>query len=190
MKANKYSVALSLSALAATSAAWAGGVDEHGFYAGLGVGSSKPKISAVAPDTLSKDSDTAYDALLGYKLSKHFAVEGQYTDMGKVTNSSGGTAKGHATSLSAVGMLPVGDKFDLYGKLGYATSKTKTSGFNANGANRSDPTYGAGVQYDFNPMMGVRLGWDHYGLATADTVTGSKNDANGNVTSLNAVFNF
>lgn len=190
MNANKYSVALSLTALAASSAVWAGGVDDHGFYAGLGVGVGKPKISAVAPNTLSDDSNTVYDGLVGYKLNKNFAVEGQYTGVGKVTDSSGGTAKGDAASLSAVGKLPVGDKFDLYGKLGYANTKTKTSGFNANGTSRSDPTYGAGVQYNFNPMMGVRLGWDHYGLATADSVTGAKNDANGNVTSLNAVFNF
>jgi OOP family OmpA-OmpF porin len=190
MNINKYSVALSLSALLACSPVWAGGASDHGIYAGFGVGKGKPDISAVAPDTLSKNSSTVADGLLGYKFNKNLAVEGQYSGGGKVTSATGGTAKADAASLSAVGMLPVGEKFDLYGKLGYANTKTKTSNFGANGASRSAPTYGLGAQYNISPMVGLRLGWDHYGVATADAITGAKNNANDNVTSLNAVFNF
>jgi OOP family OmpA-OmpF porin len=190
MSINKYSVALSLSALMAYSPVWAGGVSDQGFYAGLGVGSGKPDISAVAPDTLSSDSSTVFDGLVGYKFNKNLAVEGQYGGLGKVKTATGGTAKGDVASLAAVGMLPVGEKFDLYGKLGYANTKTKTSGFGANGASRSAPTYGIGAQYNISPMLGVRLGVDHYGLATADAITDAKVNAKDNVTSLNAVFNF
>lgn len=190
MNVNKYSIALSLPVLALSSSVWAGGVADQGFYAGLGVGSGKPKISAVAPNTLSSDSSTVFDGLVGYKFNKNLAVEGQYGGLGKVKTTAGGNAKADAASLSVVGMEPVGDRFGLYGKLGYADAKTKTSDFGANGASRSAPTYGLGAQYNINPLVGVRLGWDHYGVATKDALTGAKDDSHDNVASLNAVFNF
>lgn len=190
MYINKYSVALSLSALMASSSVWAGGMGDQGFYAGFGVGTGKPDISAVAPNTLSSNSSTVFDGLVGYKFNKNLAVEGQYGGLGKVKTTAGGSAKGDAASLAVVGMMPVGDKFDLYGKLGYADAKTKISAFGAEGVSRSAPTYGVGAQYNINPMLGLRLGWDRYGVATANALTGVKDNTNDNVTSLNAVFNF
>jgi OOP family OmpA-OmpF porin len=185
MKISKYSVAFSLVALIAAPQVWAGGDTDHGFYAGVGVGNGKPHIAAVAPNTLNKTSDTVYDVLLGYKFNRNFAVEGQYGGVGKVTTTAGGSAKADATSLAAVGILPVNDRFSFYGKAGYAHTKTSMSNFGVNGASRNAPTYGVGMQYRINPMWGVRLGWDRYGLKT-----GAGTKSNADVVSLNAIINF
>ncbi|QLQ32694.1 MAG: porin family protein [Candidatus Thiothrix singaporensis] len=176
MNVNKYSIALSLPVLALSSSVWAGGVADQGVYAGLGVGSGKPKISAVAPNTLSSDSSTVFDGLVGYKFNKNLAIEGQYGGLGKVKTAAGGNAKADAASLSVVGMEPVGDKFGLYGKLGYADAKTKTSDFGANTKTIS--------------TRWLACGWGGYGVATKDALTGAKDNAHDNVASLNAVFNF
>ena len=190
MKISKYSTVLSLFTLMVAPQVWAGGSPDQGFYAGVGVGKGKPRISAVAPNTLNKTSSTVYHVLGGYKFNRHFAVEGQYGGVGKVTTTTGGSAKANATSLTAVGILPVNDRFSFYGKAGYAHTRTSTSGFGANGASRNAPTYGVGMQYNISPMWGVRLGWDRYGLRTTNAVTGATSNVNGNVTSLSAVINF
>lgn len=183
-----FPIALSLASLLVTVSAFAGGASENGIYAGLNVGDGKPDIKAIAPNTISKKSNTVVGGILGYKVNKNFAVEGEYTGIGKVKASNGGTAKGDAASLSAVGILPVGDKFQLFGKAGYANTKTKLTNFGATKASRSAPTYGLGAQYNINPMLGIRVGWDRYGAAINDA--GSKVNSNANVTSIGAVFNF
>lgn len=169
--------------------AFAGGGSDRGMYAGLTVGNGKPGIAAVAPNTLTDKSSTAWGGLLGYKFNKNVAVEGEYTTLGRVKDNTGGSAKGDAFGVSAVGMLPMNDKFGVYGKLGYAHTKTSTSGFTATGASRTAPTYGIGMQYNVNPMFGLRLGVDRFGVATT-SVGGAKVKANADVVSLGAVFNF
>ncbi len=185
MKISKYSAVFSLVSLMAAPQVWAGGADDQGFYAGVGVGKGKPNIAAVGANTLNKTSDTVYDVMLGYKFNRHFAVEGQYGGVGKVTTTAGGSAKADATSLTAVGILPVNDRFSFYGKAGYAHTKTSMSNFGVNGASRNAPTYGVGMQYNINPMWGVRLGWDRYGLKT-----GAGTKSNASVVALSAVVNF
>jgi len=178
------------SALLVSPLAFAGGNVDRGVYAGITIGQGKPGISALAPNTLSKSSSTVAGGLLGYKFNKNLAVEGEYTGVGKVTDSAGQTAKGDALGVSAVGLLPLNDKFGLYGKLGYARTKTTTSaGFGANGVSRSAATYGLGAQYNVSPMFGVRLGWDRFGVATANAA-GAKTNANAGVATVGAVFNF
>ena len=169
--------------------AFAGGASDRGTYAGLTVGQGKPGIAAVAPATLTDKSSTAWGGLLGHKFNKNFAVEGEYTTLGKVKDNAGGSAKGDAYGVNAVGILPMNDKFSVYGKLGYAHTKTSTSNFNASGTGRNAPTYGIGMQYNVNPMFGVRLGVDRFGVATKNAL-GVKTKANADVVSLGAVFNF
>ncbi len=190
MKSNKFGLAASIMLLAVSSSVWANSENAQGWYAGFGVGNGSPDINAVAPKSITSDSSTVYDGVIGYQFNKNFAMESQYTGIGKVKDNNGGSAKGDAASLAAVGILPVGKRFDLYGKLGYANTKTKLSNFGAGDASRSDATYGLGVQYNINPMISTRLGWDHYGIATKNAATGDKEDADSNVTTLNVIYNF
>lgn len=183
-----FSIALSLTGLLLATSAFAGGTKDNGIYAGINVGEGKPKIKAIAPNTITDKSNTVAGGILGYKINKNLAFEGTYTGIGKVKASNGGTAKGDAAVLSAVGILPFNDKFQVYGKAGYANTKTKLSNFGATKASHSAPTYGVGIQYNINPMVGIRLGWDRYKAAIKEA--DSKVKSNADVATIGAVFNF
>lgn len=78
------------------------------------------------------DSDTSISLTLGYKINPNFAIEGGYIDLGELTvnaisNGAGllyapgpVTVKIEADGFifDAKGILPLNEKFSLYGKLG------------------------------------------------------------------------
>lgn len=150
---------------------------DSGAYAGIKVGSNRVGFNA-----LSKSSDTAYGALLGYKYNRNFAVEGEYTDLGRFTTAAGINGKTDVWGLSAVGILPLEDRFAVYGKLGIARSDTSTSA--ATGANRTAATYGLGGQFDATHMVGFRLSWERYGVGMVGQ------NAEDDLYSLAALFKF
>lgn len=160
---------------------------DTGVYVGFNLGSGKPGISSSAG--LSKNSKAMYGGLLGYQYSKNLAAEVQYTGIGQVTDVNGQTAKGDALSVAAVGIMPMNDSFSVFGKLGFASTKTTTSAtFASVGTTRSALTYGLGAQYNVNQNLGVRAGWDRYGAAT--TLAGAKVNANADVMTVGVVYKF
>jgi len=162
---------------------------DSGVYAGITMGNGKPNVTPSVA-ALSKSSEFIYGGLVGYKYNKNLAAEVQFTGVGKATDVAGNTVKGDAFSVSAVGFLPLSDSFDLYGKLGFASTKTTSSAAATSlGATRSGVTYGLGAQYNVNQNLGVRFGWDRYGIATANAV-GVKSNANANVMTVAAVYKF
>jgi OmpA-OmpF porin, OOP family len=168
-----------------SNAAFAG---DNGFYVGANLGIGKPEIDTT--NGTDKTSSAVGGALLGYKFNKYLALEGQYTGIGKVTDKVNGSAKGDAASLTAIGILPLNDEFNLYGKLGVAHTKTTVSSNLApmNDATRNAITYGLGSEYNFNKNVGMRLEWNHYNAAI-DTVN-NKDNVNANVVSVGVVYNF
>ena len=159
---------------------------DDGFYAGINLGDGKPDINT--PNGTSKDSSLVVGGVVGYKFNKYLAIESQYTGIGKVTDKQNGSAKGDAISLSGLGILPVTDNFDLYGKLGVAVTKTSVSGIaSMSDATRTAVTYGVGAQYNVNQNIGVRLGWDRYNAGIGGT--GNKN-VDADVISVGALYNF
>lgn len=174
--------------LSAVVAAPAFAADE-GFYAGVTLGNGKPNVTPVTGNALSKSSEFIYGGLVGYQYNKNLAVEAQFTGAGKATDVAGNTTKADAFSLTAVGLLPLNDSFELLGKLGVASAKTTSSGLATNvGTNRTGLTYGIGAQYNVTPNLGLRLVWDRYGVAT--TNAGIKTNANANVMTVGAVYKF
>lgn len=161
---------------------------DSGFYAGVTLGSGKPNVTPSAL-AISKSSNFIYGGLAGYQYNKNLAVEAQFTGVGKATDIAGNTVKADALSLTAVGLLPLNDSFELLGKLGVASTKTTTSGLGINlGTSRTGLTYGLGAQYNVTPNLGLRLVWDRYAVAT--TNAGIKTNANANVMTLGAVYQF
>jgi OmpA-OmpF porin, OOP family len=185
-----FSAALLLAAIATSAPAFAA---DTGFYAGLDAGIAR----AGNPDpaaTSTSNSKAVAGILGGYQFSKNWGIEGKYTGAGEVdtVNAAGGVAnvKADALSLSGVGTLPLSDSFSLYGKLGYASTKTSVSSSSgAGGATRSAPTYGLGILYNVNAQIGVRLGWDRYGAAEINGA-GAKQDYNSNVYAVGVVYKF
>jgi len=73
-------------------------------------------------------------------------------------------------------------QFSVYGKLGFYRGEAK--GFGDKETN-TDFTYGVGVQYNFNPKLGVRGEWQQYKGVGGDDV-----DADVNVLSVGVVWKF
>ena len=158
---------------------------DEGVYAGVSLGSGRTNVPAAA-GAATKSSDTVYGVLAGYQFDKNCAAEVEYTGAGKYTTAST-SGKADAFGVTAVGTLPLGNAFSLYGKLGVAQVTGKASGA-VTDANRTSATYGLGVKYDINQSVGIRAGWDRFGAAVNSA--GAKQNYNSNVYSVAAVFKF
>ena len=156
----KISIAVLLSTAVISSAAFA---SDQGFYIGANVGQAK--LSTTAQINPATTSTTDYSVLGGYQINKNFAVEAQYISLGNFSDKGiSHTANGYAAT--AVGILPFNDQWSAYAKLGYANTTLGNSGNNQTGnTSRNAVTYGAGAQYNVNQQLGVRLGYDNYGVA-------------------------
>jgi len=172
---------------------------DSGWLVGGSVGQSKIKVdcSGLSCD----DTDTAFRIFGGYNFNKHFGVELGYADLGKVTFTGVipplGTVNGDITAkafdLMAVGTLPIGDKFGVYGKLGmyradsdfHATSSV--AGTASASDTNTDITYAIGAQYNFNKNLGIRAEWQQYKKVGGDNTGG---DGDVDVMSIGVVWHF
>ena len=116
-------------------------------------------------------------ALIGYQISKTYAVEMQYTKTDTHIVQSGVTADNSITStgLSALAMLPMqlvgGSPYFLFVKAGYVRqTKVETYAFPASVTFSSSVTnqenrviLGTGAQYDFYQNLSGRVGLDLVG---------------------------
>lgn len=184
-------IGLVAAALPISAPAFAGG--GSGWYAGIGAGVSDFHADAAEIDqalaaqgitasTAVDDRDTGYKAFVGYQFNPNFALEGGYVDFGKAKANGtftapapGGTysgeVKANGWNLDAVGILPVGGNFSLFGKLGFIRSKVDASasaasggalGFASASSTETNPTFGVGAKYDFTPNVSGRLEWERF----------------------------
>lgn len=135
-----------------------------------------------------KETDTAYKLQLGYQFNQYFAVEGGYVNMGEgkySANFNGGVGKAtwkvDGWNIDAVGILPVSDKFALFGKLGTFAAHTKVDasatgpGGSASGsdsANNWSTHYGIGASYAFTKSVGLRVEYERFDKVGKDNSTG------------------
>ncbi|MDP8566791.1 porin family protein [Methylophilus aquaticus] len=161
----------------------------EGFYGGLNLGLGMPDLRT--PSGVDKDKQAVVGALAGYKFNDYFGIEGQYTGIGKVTDNVSGSVKADALSLTAVGFVPLNDGFNLYGKLGVASTKSKVSGDLPvySDATHTGATYGLGAEYHFDKNIAMRVGWDRY-KAAVDVTGGGSKTFDSNVTSVGFTYSF
>lgn len=124
---------------------------DTGFYVGIKAGTAKKKVTTVS------ESSSAWGLFGGYKINQNFAVEAGYTDLGDVS----GLLEFTALDVSAVGIFPISEPFSLYGKLGMASTKEELSLLSLS-ETRTALTFGVGGQFDLNPNIGIRLGFDRH----------------------------
>jgi len=158
--------------LAVPSIGMAQGVDDKGFYIGATVGQSKVKDFCSGIGVSCEDTDTALRILGGYQFNKHFALELGYSQLGEASISSGALfAKVEATAweLVAVGMLPVADRFSIYGKIGmyradsdFSTNIVVPGIPQAFSESNNDLTFGFGLQFDISRSFGVCAEYQRY----------------------------
>ena len=212
MKLKRRSKALGL-AMAVMASPLAVAADSGG-YIGGNVGESRAHFEegsiatrVMAPGRVvtsigSDDRDIGYKLYGGYRLSRHFSLEGGYFDLGKfdftATTIPLGTLNGHmrvkGVNLDLVGMLPLTEKFSAFGRIGMNYAKTKDSFTGTGGAvvvnsNPSDRDlnhkFGLGIQYKFTESFAMRAEAERYRVSDA---VGGK--ANVDLFSVGVVFLF
>jgi len=152
----------------------------------LGAGLTTTAIS-------NNDRDTGYKIFAGYKISPTLAIEGGYFNLGQfgyvattaVPNAGTliGNIKLQGVNLDGVVTLPVTDQFSVFGRLGlnYAQARDSLASTglvprpaNPNpGKTQLNYKFGAGVQYDFTPSLGMRFEAERYRINDA---VGNKGD--------------
>lgn len=116
------------------------------------------------------DKDTSLRLLGGYQFHRNFAVELGALYLGEVqARGPGGTFTVESAALEAlgVGMLPIAERFSLYGKAGIYRAETearlntitivateKESNF--------DLTFGFGLRFDVAKNLALRAEWQRY----------------------------
>lgn len=155
------------------------------------------------------ETDTGKKVFGGYRINRHFAVEGQYADFGKFKSSfsaskssqkalSTGEFNATGLSVSMMGILPIGSKVSLFGKVGTlywnaTTSYTYVDNITPESFNGSDDAtgvstlFGAGINVKMTKKLSVRVEYERVNDVGDEYVTGKTNVS---LTSANLVFNF
>jgi hypothetical protein len=105
---------------------------------------------------------------LGYKFTPNLAVEGEGaigvdTDSTTFAGTTYDAKVKHSVGAYAVGIVPLGDKLDLFVRGGYGNTKVKVSLPGGAVSEHGDSwNYGAGAQYFFDGQNGVRADYTRH----------------------------
>jgi OmpA-OmpF porin, OOP family len=200
MKKSKFAAAaIALMALGAGAAHAELGLGIGKWYGGIDVGSSRfgagnSELSGalanqgIAGAASTDRNDTSWGLNLGFRVNPTWAVEGGYTDFGKLNYSAAvaapadtiqGDYKANAVSLAGVGSFPLSESWSVYGKAGLARTHVRLNANSTNGAtapssateNGTGLLIGAGTTYDFTKNVFGKLAWDRY-TRVGDSSTG------------------
>jgi OOP family OmpA-OmpF porin len=123
-----------------------------GGYIGFSLGSADVKEI--------DESDSAYKLFGGWTANEYFGLEVAFVDLGSYPTFFG-MADAYGVAFDVVGYLPLGNNFNLMGKLGIFSWTVDVDFLNATD-DGTDLTYGLGVQYDFNNRFSIRGEWEEF----------------------------
>lgn len=162
-------------ALSLSTAVHAQGADDRaGAYVFGGVGAATTqwdakRLMVPAGQKRSEDkSSTSYVLGGGYRFNRYFALEGSYHDLfGDVSRRGIGSFDTKSLQLSALGILPIGERFELFGKLSVGRSRNEFTpvkgaapGLSTASENVNIAALGVGANYHFNDHFALRLDID------------------------------
>ncbi len=204
----KTTISIAIVALAAAAPTLAGAqatmAPEAGPYVGAAIGESKAKdacdgLSGIGFVGNCDEKDTAWKVFAGYQFNRYWGLELGWTDLGesKASGTVGGVpatarAEVKGVELTAVGTVPIGERFSLFGKVGAyrwdvdsrATVGAVTTAPDDTGTNF---TYGVGLGFHINRNLSIRAEWQRYN-DVGDNATTGRSDIN--LISAGAVFKF
>ncbi len=145
---------------------------DTGFYLGAALGSSSIDVLDFYPtlgDSV-EDNDVAYKAYGGYRILKFLAVEAGYVNFGNPQwlerNVQGFRERADVNikgwDAFVVGILPVGNVVDIYGKLGVFAWDTQIESFlqgdvvYTESSTGTDTVYGFGIGFWVGPNVTLR----------------------------------
>ena len=166
-----------------------GGADEKGLLLGIGAGTSKFDADANFNIDLSADgvpivfttrelddSDTVLHGSVGYRFSRYFAAEAEYVDLGKLVFVTSAPVPGSSSevlsvqlesgvkgyAVSALGVMPLGDRWELFGRIGQlfadSTTMVRLGAFSIADSERSDViVLGIGGALELRERLELRL---------------------------------
>lgn len=142
-------------------------------YIGASIGQSKYKVGNGTGVYNYDDKDTAGKIYFGGMFNQNFGMELGYINFGKV-DRAGGDTKAQGLNLSIVGKAPIGERFDVFGKVGTTYGWTRTSSAIGSGVqggkeNGFGVSYGIGGSYYFTPQIAATLEWERHDLKFAGT---------------------
>ncbi len=125
------------------------------------------------------ERDTGYKLFGGYQMSRNWAFEAGYFDLGSssftaITVPAGtlsGKVRSQGLNLDLVGTLPITERFSALGRIGAQYARTRDSFgstglatvINANPSHReTNAKVGVGLQYEFSPSFLVRTEAERY----------------------------
>jgi hypothetical protein len=126
--------------------------------------------------TASYSNMTKFPSPRGFRISagRHFLpnVSGEasfirFADSNSISPGSGGTKQLSASALqvSAIGILPLDEKVELFAKIGLTFNRA--SGSNSDGISadksKADLLYGVGQLYHFTSQVAIRLQYEDFG---------------------------
>jgi len=147
--------------------------------------------AAGATNLTSTVNDTAGAVLLGigFHVAPQVAIEVAYLKVADYTYKASftqGTAtetfSGSGFGANLVGFLPLAEKVNVFGKVGIwnfsvdaTATVSATGGFGQASASSSNTTamFGVGADFNFTPVIGVRLEYDHFNKVGDDSTIGS-----------------
>ncbi len=138
---------------------------EQEFYLGASIGENYIEEDNVLFGEDFDDEDTGFKAFGGYQFHRNFAVEANYTVFGDTEDNIAGIdteVEFDSFGVSLVGIAPIADRFDLFGKLGFAywDARVKASGFGSDDEDGTDLSYGLGARFNFNEQVSARLEYE------------------------------
>ncbi len=178
------------------------------FYVGASAGTARTSIDDAriadqfldlgfdSAHTKSDTNDLGLRAFGGYQFGPYFALEAAYFDLGThafrtdvaPTGSLTGRPDTDGFELDAVGRLPIGERFSLYGRIGAFNARTTTH-YTGTGSvevlssgsrfhkNVTKATYAVGAAYDITAHIGARIEWARY-PDLGDEFSGGRTSAN------------
>ncbi len=140
-------------------------------YIGLNAGQSNFSVGNGTGIFPSDKKDRAIGLTAGSYFNNNFGAELGYTDFGRITRG-GGNTKAQGVNFSLVGRLPLGNSFNLLGKVGTTYGRTSVSsapgsGVTAGNASGFGLSYGIGAEYLFTPALSAVLQYDSHDLKFA-----------------------
>lgn len=151
---------------------------DQGWYVGGSIG--QMEADGDCPAGFSCDlKDTAWKIFGGYRINRNFAAEafwGQWGDISLTLGGATATVEASTIGIAGLGILPLGQQFEVFGKLGIgstdleATGSGLAAGFSSEESGR-DLMFGAGAAYNFTRNLGVRAEWERFTDSELDVMS-------------------
>lgn len=127
-------------------------------------------------------NDTSFKFYGGSKFHENFAVEVSYQDLGLLTNKGStitSTAESSGINVSLLGIIPVMEVLDLYGKMGWMVWDTDYARFGAINDTLADDgtdfTFGAGLSWRLEDKYQLRMEFERLNKLGNEYTTGGAN---------------